>query len=164
MGSTYEKKGDLSLAYSIYVDLDRTYPMAILSSWNGRQLALSISAAYESKGDYDKAIEILKRSVGNSRWKKAHIYDQVPPKTYFQIGRLYSKKHDSDNAIAFYKKALEDLSEYNEAHFWLGEEYAKINLKDKAIESYRHAAKLRVPAAKKALEKLGVSEEPTEKR
>jgi tetratricopeptide (TPR) repeat protein len=86
------------------------------------------------------------------------------PTTYANIGKLYSKKGDSKNAIAFYMKALEDDAEWPEAHFGLGEEYSRTNSRDKALESYRHAAKLGVPAAKMALKKLGVTEEAQEKR
>jgi tetratricopeptide (TPR) repeat protein len=166
MGMAYEQKKDRRAAFSTYIEMDRVCPKAILCGWWGHEAATLMSIAYADKGDYDKAIEILKRSMGNQRWQKMvrPYWRTGDPKTYADIGQLYSKKGDSKNAIAFYMEALENEAEHPEAHFGLAEEYAKTNLRDKAIESYRHAARLGVPAAKKALQKLGETEEAQGKR
>ncbi len=166
MGLAYEQKKDRRTAYSTYVEMDRVCPNAILCSWWGHDAAALMSLAYADKGNYDKAIEILMRSLGNQRWQKMvrPYWRTGDPKTYATIGQLYSKKGDSKNAIAYYMKALENDAEYPEAHYGLAEEYAKTNLRDKAIDSYRRAAKLGVTAATIALQKLGGSEEAQEKR
>jgi tetratricopeptide (TPR) repeat protein len=157
MGMAYEQKKDRQAAYAKYIEMDRASPNAILSSWLGYEAAALMGYAYADRGDYDRAIEILKRSIGNERWRKTFRYygESSDPKRKVEIGQLYSKKGDSENALAFYRQALKDDPEFPEAHFGLGEEYAKTNFRDKAIESYRRAAKLGVPTAKEALQKLG---------
>jgi tetratricopeptide (TPR) repeat protein len=166
IAAAYEQKKDRQAAFRTYIEIDHICPNAILCSWWGHDLAALISNAYSDRGDYDKAIEVLKRSIGNQRWQKmvTSWESSGDPKTYVDIGELYSKKGDSKNAIAYYQQALGEDAEYAEAHFALGEEYAKEKMKDKAIESYRQAAKLGNTAAKKALQKLGAAEDVQEKR
>jgi tetratricopeptide (TPR) repeat protein len=163
-GMVRQQKGDTTAAHAAYLELAQSYPAFIYSTWEGRAAASSIGEAYGAKGNYDKAIDILKKSLGNERWQKAFLYDQISPKTCAQIGKMYSKKGDSENAFVYYNKALQVDEEFREAHLGMAEEYATLKMRDKAIESYRTAARLGVPAAKEALKKMGVSAEPDIKR
>jgi len=159
MGNVLALKGDRRAAYAIYREIDRQSPMTTLCTWWGRELAAHLSTAYADKGDYNRALEITKRSIGNERWKKAYPYydESEYSRIHLQIGLLYSKKGDSDNAIASYRTALRKNPDDGEAYYRLGEEYERKGVKDLAKENYQSAVEKGFEKAQGALRKLGGS-------
>ena len=119
----------------------------------------NLGLAYESKGDYDKAIEYFQKSL-KINLKKLGLEHQDVARDYNNLGVAYQSKGDYDEAIEYFYKSLKiylkklgsedpDVAlNYNN----LGLTYSMKGDYDKAIEYFQKSLKIN-------LKKLG-SEDP----
>ncbi|ETO01128.1 hypothetical protein RFI_36312, partial [Reticulomyxa filosa] len=64
-----------------------------------------ILVVYESKGEYDKAIEYYEKSLKISLDKLGHDHPDVAA-SYNSLGSVYKSKGEYDKAIEYYVKSL----------------------------------------------------------
>ncbi|MEP6677342.1 MAG: tetratricopeptide repeat protein [Ferruginibacter sp.] len=121
-----------------YLYADRKNPKALFiaqllmnsDSSKKNKEALLISGIYYSKSDKQKAISFYDQALGVS-------YTFMPAYREKAIA-LYDLAKYND-AIAVLQRALTVQSTYDEAYYWMGRCYEKLNRKDLAIESYQRA-------------------------
>jgi len=108
----------------------------------------NIGHSYAAMGDYDKAIELLKKSL------EINLGEDHPFTTssYNTIGFAWNNKGEYDKAIKYYERALKiKLATLGEDHPSTATSYNNIGLAwnnkgeyDKAIEYYERALKIRL--------------------
>jgi serine/threonine protein kinase/tetratricopeptide (TPR) repeat protein len=68
------------------------------------QAEITLASAYEMKGDIDKAIGVLEERTLFDASK--NDFRLVPPKVYYDLGRLYEKKELKEKALESYAKFI----------------------------------------------------------
>jgi Tfp pilus assembly protein PilF len=94
---------------------------------------INLGLAYFGKGDYPKALSILRSVVAN--------YPR-DPRARLNLGRVYFTLDKNDLAIGEYKKALELNQEYANAYYNLGLVYLKIKDSHAAQKSFREVVRI----------------------
>lgn len=92
-----------------------------------------LGLSYVEKGDFDKAIETLKKGI-----ELAPDY----PSVYNSLGEAYYHKGQLQEAERMFKKAMDLSPNFFEAHNNLGVLYRRMNLVDKAIGEFKIAINL----------------------
>ena len=109
----------------------------------------NLGLAYESKGDYDKAIEYFQKSL-KINLKKLGSEDPNVAINYNNLGFACDGKGDHDEAIEYYKKSLEiNLAKLGSEHpnvardyNNLGDSYRIKGDYDEAIEDFQKSLKI----------------------
>lgn len=100
---------------------------------NMPNVALEYSVAYASMGNFNKAIQILKDSIGTS---------SKPQLLYNELGNIYLLKQDTLEAILSYKQAINCNPNYARPYINLAELYKSKNEKELAVNNYMKAVRL----------------------
>ena len=96
-------------------------------------VALIYADAYAYSGDFDKAIQRLKDSIGTS---------SKPQLLYNELGNIYLLKQDTLEAILSYKQAINCNPNYARPYINLAELYKSKNEKELSINNYMKAVRL----------------------
>jgi tetratricopeptide (TPR) repeat protein len=67
---------------------------------------------------------------------------QAFPVTYFNLGSIFLKKKDYNNAFLFYKEAIRVDPDYYKAHLWLGRLYNRFGKKEEALHEFKEAIRI----------------------
>ncbi|MGH7598350.1 MAG: tetratricopeptide repeat protein [bacterium] len=100
----------------------------------------SLGLVYQSKGEWDKAIEFYQKSL-DCKETVGDVHDMA--QTYGNLGNVYQLKGEWDKAVDFYQKSLEGLEKVGDilgmaqTHGNLGIVYQRKGEWDKAIEFYQ---------------------------
>lgn len=97
---------------------------------------------YKRKGDYDKALELYKKSLAIQ--KKSDPTSKYIARTYKNIGRIYEYKQDYLEALKYYNKSIsfrqlsghDKSSSYANDLLILGKTYETLNQRDSALNLY----------------------------
>ena len=100
---------------------------------NMPNVALEYSVAYAFMGNFNKAIQILKDSIGTS---------SKPQLLYNELGNIYLLKQDTLEAILSYKQAINCNPNYARPYINLAELYKSKNEKELAVNNYMKAVRL----------------------
>lgn len=126
---------------TLFANVIRYYPSWSYIAHN------NLGNAYRLKGEYDKAIDELQKS----------IEIRQHPRTLSNLGAVYRKLGQFDLAREQYDKALALSARSKEAHFGLGILYAAQHQYDQAIAEYNIAIGLD-PSYEEAFSNRGVSQ------
>jgi tetratricopeptide (TPR) repeat protein len=94
---------------------------------------INLGLAYMGKGDYPKALSIMRKVVVD--------YPRDPRGRFF-LGRLYFELEKNDLAIDDYKRALEINKEFYTAYYYLGLAYLKNKNNSAAETSFREVIRI----------------------
>ena len=100
---------------------------------NSESATINLGLAYLGKGDYPKALEVLRAvAAGNRR----------NPVVYLSLGRVLFAMEKTELAITEYKKALGIYNEYGAAHYYIGQAYLKLNYVAAARASFKEVVRI----------------------
>ncbi|HEY6873278.1 MAG TPA: tetratricopeptide repeat protein [Geobacteraceae bacterium] len=100
---------------------------------NQEAAAINLGLAYFGKGDYPKALSVLRAVVaGNSRDPRARV----------SLGRVYAALDKYELAIIEFSRAVELDKDYANAHYNLGLAYQKIKDNQAAIAAFRQVVRI----------------------
>lgn len=100
-----------------------------------QQLAgtINLALAYYGKGDYPKALSLLRPVVANN---------QGDPRARLALGRVLMALDRNDQAISEMKRAVEIAPDYTLAHYNLGLAYLKIGNKEGATAAFAEVVRI----------------------
>ena len=109
----------------------------------------NLGLAYDSKGDYDKAIEYYQKALKINLKKPGPEHPDVA-RNYNNMGEAYREKGDYDKAIEYYQKSLKiNLKKLEPEHPDVAFNYNNLGLAydskgdyDKAIEYYKKSLEI----------------------
>jgi tetratricopeptide (TPR) repeat protein len=107
-GRCYEDYGDFAIAAICYAAAVETAPSDVF--------ALERLGDFYWEADADESAK---------RYEQVLEYDPLSCRTYYKLGKLYSKRGQSDKAIAFHKTAIEVNNGYVASMAEMAIEYAK---------------------------------------
>jgi Tfp pilus assembly protein PilF len=100
---------------------------------NQEAASINLGLAYFGKGDYPKALSIM-RGVVNS--------DSHNPRGFINLGRVYLAMEKTDSAIYEFNRALKLNKEYANAHYYLGLAYLQAMDKKSAAASFHEVLRI----------------------
>ena len=100
---------------------------------NQEAASMNLGLAYFGKGDYPKALAIM-RGVVNS--------DSKNPRGMVNLGRIYLAMEKTDEAIYEFNRALKLNKEYANAHYYLGLAFMQAKDKKSAAASFREVLRI----------------------
>ena len=100
---------------------------------NQEAASMNLGLAYFGKGDYSKALTIM-RGVVNS--------DSKNTRAMVNLGRIYLAMEKTDEAIFEFNRALKLNRGYANAHYYLGLAYMQANDKKSAATSFREVLRI----------------------
>jgi Tfp pilus assembly protein PilF len=95
--------------------------------------SINLGLAYFGKGDYPKALSVLRSVVGAYSGN---------PRGRLHLGRVYFALDKLDLAIAEYRKAIDIYADYAGAHYNLGIAYLKLKDYQKAGATFREVLRI----------------------
>lgn len=93
-------------------------------------LSINIAFEYENLGQYDKAIDLLKKILEENPANETVLYE---------IAFCYNLKDDAESSIDFFKIFIDENPYSYPAWYNLGIAYGKLELHEKAIDAYDFA-------------------------
>ena len=100
---------------------------------NFNNIALPYATAYGLKGEYNKAIRILKENISSST---------KPQLFYQEMGGLFLMKGDTTEAISAYNEAIKCNPNYARPYIYLAELFRVKKNNDLAVDNYLSAVRL----------------------
>ena len=97
---------------------------------NFNNIALPYATAYGLKGEYDKAIQILKENISSST---------KPQLFYQEMGGIFLLKGDTAEAISAYNEAIKCNPNYARPYIYLAELFSEQKKYDLAVDNYLSA-------------------------
>ena len=85
---------------------------------------------YKAKGDFNKSIKFLKRSIE---------FDNSNPISFLNLGKVYRQKGDIYSAARYFQESLVRSQQVPETWICFGHALRDIQQSDKAIQAYRNA-------------------------
>ena len=118
----------------------------------------NLGAAYDGKGEYDKAVEQSEKALGIYEIHPAYKAHPATARTYNNLGAAYDAKGEYDKAIELYKKALGIKEQvYGKAHPETANTYNNLAVAHLVLENYPQAYSYIVQAHDIYQDKLGQS-------
>ncbi len=93
---------------------------------------------YYKKGEYDKAIEELNKSLE---------FDTKNENAFYGLGNCYYRKQSYEKAVDGYKKAIEINPDFSNAHYGLGTAYSALRMTDEADKEFTLYRRLKTGTA-----------------
>lgn len=89
---------------------------------------LSMGYAYYKKGEYSKAENHLKEAL---------LRNPVFPIAYYTLGLVYVKYGNDKTAIDEFRKAIDIMPNYMDAHWEVANAYRRLDLNEKALKHFK---------------------------
>ncbi|MBN1141903.1 MAG: tetratricopeptide repeat protein [Deltaproteobacteria bacterium] len=128
LGQAYQLKKSYALA-------ERHYLNAVELQPEDPRFSNNLGALYLDMGEWDKAIASFQKAAGS-------LFFNSPEVALTGIGVAWFHKGDRDQALSYYRRALEEKRTYPNAYYYMGELYRNKGDYSRAKENYRRAVEL----------------------
>ncbi|MBI4650565.1 tetratricopeptide repeat protein [Candidatus Desantisbacteria bacterium] len=134
MKKIYIEKADKIFEMGSYSDALRDYLESIkFDNSNNDDINFKIAICYFNMGEYDKAMEIIRRFV---------LKDSNNKLNHNLLGQIYTQKNMLDEAVSEFQKAISIDKNFAEAYNNLGMVYIKKGMYQDAMKEFKTAVKI----------------------